>query len=379
MKFNSRILVFLMLIAVTTSLQAQVDYPVFKSKTVINPADSQKLSLDIYNLNYIYNTEYFTNIPLSGTLFGYQLIPEIKYQPNSRFIIKGGVYLQKEFGRTGYTSLLPTFTVKYKAKQSSYILGTLEGNTNHGFVEPIYDYKLLLNERLENGFQFFVNTKNYDHDFYINWRRAIHLGDPFKEEFDIGYTAAIKLMNTDKIEIKLPVQLLYSHKGGQIDSASTPLTSIVNDAAGLSLGFNTGDHFLRRVVFDNYYVNYKDISGTKRQPFNEGNAYLSHLLFKFKFFDLDLRYWDSYGFINPRGNSLFSSVSEKYIGLTEEHRNLLLASFIYDKEVFKHGNFDFRFSPYYDFVEKKLEYSYEMYFSYHLSVLLTKIRTALGN
>ena len=379
MKFNPRGFILLMLIAIAVTLHAQVDYPVFKSKNIINPADSGKLSLDIYNLNYIYNTEYFTNIPLSGTLFGYQLIPEIKYQPNSKFIVKGGLYLQKEFGRTGYTSLLPTFTVKYKAKHSSYILGTLEGNTNHGFIEPIYDYKLLLNERLENGFEFFVDTKAYEHDFYINWRRAIHLGDPFKEEFDIGYTAAVKLIDNDKIQVKLPVQLLYSHKGGQIDSASTPLTSLVNDAAGLSIGLNTGNHFLKKIIFDNYYVNYKDISGSKRQPFDEGNAYLSHFLFKFKYFDLDLRYWDSYGFINPRGNSLFSSVSEKYIGLTERHRNLLLASLIYDKELFKNGNFDFRFSPYYDFVEKKLEYSYEMYFSYHLSVLLAKIKDALNN
>jgi hypothetical protein len=362
---------------ISTSAYAQVDYPVFKYKTEIAPADSQKLSLNIYNLNYIYNTEYFTNIPLSGTLFGYQLIPEIKYQPTSRFVIKAGVYLQKEFGRKEYTSLLPTFSVKYKAKESSYILGTLEGNINHGFIEPIYDYKLLINERLENGFQFFVDTRPYNHDFYINWRRAIHLGDPFKEEFDIGYSSRFNVITRDNFQLKVPLQMLYSHKGGQIDSAHTPLTSLVNGAAGLSLHFNLPNSFLKNIVFDNYYVNYKDISGKKVQPFDEGNAYLSHLLFKFKYFDVDMRYWNSQGFINPRGNSLFSSVSEKYPGLTEKHRHLLLTSFIYDTQIFRGGNFDFRFSPYYDFVEKKTEYSYEMYFSYQLEVLLGKIKNSI--
>ncbi len=378
MKFFCRRALLLAFILLCVGANAQVDYQVFKKKIDINPVDSQKLSLNIYNLNYIYNTEYFTKIPLSGTLFGYELIPEIQYQPTARFVIKGGVYLQKEFGRKGYTSLLPTFSVKYKAKNSSYILGTLEGNTNHGFIEPIYDYKLILNERLENGFQFFVNTKPYEHDFYINWRRAIHLGDPYKEEFDIGYLPTLKLINNEKIELKVPIQFLYSHKGGQIDSNSTPLTSLVNDAAGISFGYNTGNHFLRKVIFDNYYVNYKDISGAKVQPFNEGNAWLSHLLFKFKYFDLDMRYWNSSGFINPRGNSLFSSVSEKFIGYTEKHRELLFASLIYDKEIFKNGNFDFRFSPYYDFVEKQLEYSYELYFTYRLNVLLTKIKNTVG-
>ena len=369
----------LLLLLSCVRASAQIDYPLFRNKTEIIPADSEKLSLNISNLNYIYNTEYFGNIPLSGTLFGYQLIPEIQYQPNSRFLIKGGIYLQKEFGRNGYTTIAPAFSVKYKAIHSSYILGTLDRNANHGYVEPIYDYKLLINERLENGFQFFVDTRPYEHDFFINWRRAIHLGDPFKEEFDIGYVAKFNIITRDKFEMKIPLQLLYTHKGGQIDSNSTPLTSIVNDAMGVSLKFNLGNHFLRTVVTDNYYVNYKDISGNKVQPFNEGNAYLSHLLLKFKYFDLDLRYWNSQGFINPRGNSLFSSVSEKYIGLVEKHRHLLLASLIYDTNIFHNGNFDFRFSPYKDFGEKKIEYSYEMYFSYQLNVLLTKIKNSLKN
>lgn len=369
---NFCILFFIFLAPAT--LNAQVDYPVFKRQPTILPSDSQKLTLNIYNLNYIYNTEYFSNIPLSGTLFGYQLIPEIKYQPNERLVIKAGVYLQKEFGRKGYTSLIPTFSVKYKAKQSSYILGTLEGNINHGFVEPIYDYKLLLNERLENGFQFFVDTKPYNHDFYINWRRAIHLGDPYKEEFDIGYSARFNVIEKENFNLKIPLQLLYSHKGGQIDSSNAPLTSLVNNAMGVALQFKLGNQFLQNISFDNYYLNYRDISGTKRQPFNTGNGYLSHLLLDFKYFDVDLRYWNGNAYINPRGNSLFSSVSEKYPGLTEKERKLLLASFIYDTKMFTGGHFNFRVSPYHDFIEKKTEYSFEMYFSYQLEVLLGKIK-----
>ena len=114
----SRGLITPLLLLICVTATAQIDYPVFKSRTEINPADSERLSLNIYNLNYIHNTEYFGNIPHSGTLFGYQLIPEIRYQPNSRFIIKGGIYLQKEFGRNGYTTVAPVFSVKYKAIHS---------------------------------------------------------------------------------------------------------------------------------------------------------------------------------------------------------------------------------------------------------------------
>ena len=362
---------------------AQVDYPVFKSKTIINPADSQQLSFNLYNLNYINNTEWFGNIPLSGTLFGYQLIPEFEYQISPKLIIKGGIYLQKEFGRKEYTTIAPTFSVKYKAKHSSFIIGTLEGNLNHGFIEPIYDYKLIINERLENGFQFLVDTKPYTHDFFINWRRAIHPGDNFKEEFDMGYVSKLHVVNKERFKLALPVQLLYSHKGGQVDNLNMPLQSLTNFATGVSMTYHFNKKLFKEIVFDNYYVNYKDVSGQKRQPFNEGNAYLSHLLFAFKNnIGIDLRYWNGSGYIGPRGMALFQSVSEKYPGLVEKHRELLIVSFIYDKEIFKNVNFDFRFIPYKDFGEESssgtgLEYSFEMYIKYALKVNIKKIKNSL--
>jgi hypothetical protein len=385
MKTDTNKLFLFILLITTTSLNAQIDYPTFKSETEINAADSQQLSFTLYNLNYINNTEWFGNIPLSGTLFGYQIIPEIEYQISPKLIIKGGLYLQKEFGRPHYTSVDPTFTVKYKIKHASFLIGTLEGNNNHQYIEPIYDYKLIINERLENGFQFKVDTKAYAHDFFINWRVAIHPGDPFKEQFDIGYVSKINLLNTGKINLSIPLQLLYSHKGGQYDSLSnTPLTSIVNTATGASLTYNADHKLLKKIVFDNYYVNYKDISGTKVQPFNQGNAFLSHLLFDFKNVGIDLRYWNGDGYIGPRGMALFQSISEKYPGLIEKHRELLIVSFIYDKEIFKNVNFDFRFIPYKDFIEKissgtGLEYSYEMYIKYNLKINIKKIKNSLNN
>jgi hypothetical protein len=384
MKSALRKIFLFLFIIISATAKAQVDYPTFKSEIPINPADSQQLSFNLYNLNYINNTEWFGNIPLSGTLFGYQIIPEIEYQISPKLIIKGGLYLQKEFGRPHYTTIDPTFTIKYKARHSSFLLGTLEGNLNHGYIEPIYDYKLIINERLENGFQFKVDTKPYTHDFFINWRRAIHPGDDFKEEFDIGYVSKLNVINNKNFNLALPIQMLYSHKGGQVDSLHTPLQSLVNFAVGPSLTFKADHSLLKRIVFDNYYVNYKDISGEKLQAFNEGNGFLSHLLFDFKNVGIDLRYWNGQGYIGPRGMALFQSVSEKYPGLVEKHRELLIASFIYDKEIFKNVNFDFRIIPYKDFLEKissgtGLEYSYEMYVKYNLKINIKKIKNSFNN
>ena len=380
---NLYLKVLVLLLLTSFKAEAQIDYPTFKNRTIINPADSQQLSFNLYNLNYINNTEWFGNIPLSGTLFGYELIPEIEYQVSPKLMIKGGIYLQKEFGRPQYTTIAPTFEVKYHAKHSSFIIGNLEGNLNHGYIEPIYDYKLIIKERLENGFQFLVDTKPYNHDLFINWRKAIHPGDKFKEEFDIGYVANLNVVKNNNWDIHLPLQLLYSHKGGQYDSLNTPLQSLTNFATGASVSYNFNRKLFQKIVFDNYYVNYKDVSGQKRQPFNEGNGFLSHLLFQFKNVGIDFRYWNGDGYIGPRGMALFQSVSEKYPGLVERHRELVIASFIFDKEIYKNVYFDFRFIPYKDLLEKMtsgtgLEYSYEMYLKYKLKVNLTKVKNSLN-
>jgi hypothetical protein len=384
MKYFSVIIITLILSYKTEKAKAQIDYPTFKSEIPVIAADSEQLSFNLYNLSYVNDTEWFGNIPLSGTLFGYEIIPELEYQISPKLVLKAGLYLQKEFGRPHYTTDDPTFTLKYKTKHASFLIGTLEGNANHQFIEPIYDYKWIINERLENGFQFKVDTKRYWQDFFINWRVAIHPGDPFKEQFDIGYSGKVNVLDKGRFNVSFPIQLLYSHAGGQYDSVSTPLTSLVNSTIGGSLIYTLNHKLLKRIVFENNYVNYKDISFTKVQAFKQGNGFLSHLLFDFKDVGIDLRYWNSEGYIAPRGMALFQAVSQKYPGLIEKHRELLIVSFIYDKEIFPNVYFDFRILPYKDFVEKitsgtGLEYSFEMYIKYELKVNIKKIKNSFRN
>ena len=365
---------FAILLFIPCFVKSQIDYPIFKTKNDFNIADSGKLSFRLDNINYGYNTEYFGNIPLSGTWLGYQLVPELQYQPTKRFQLRAGLYLQKEFGRTEYTTVAPTFTAKVFLKHSTFLIGTLDGNLSHNYIEPLYDYKLYFTQRIEDGLQYLVHTKYYSHDFFLNWRRAIHVGDPFREELDLGYTAHITLYNNNKIQIGIPIQAIQTHKGGQISVSTDHLQTLMDIATGISAGFDL-NNFLKRIEIENFYVGYKALSGGQYLPYDKGNGYLAHVLFKFEpSLDLDLRYWSGNGFINPRGGPLFQSVSEKIPGLTERYRNLFFVSGIYDKEIFKKVNVDLRFTPYYDFGEKILEYSYEVYLRYSTNIFLKKIK-----
>ncbi|HWJ03111.1 MAG TPA: hypothetical protein VNU93_05485, partial [Verrucomicrobiae bacterium] len=95
---------------------AQIEYPLFKDSATFRQEDTGTLSLEVESMPYLRNYEYFGDIPLSYTLFGYQLMPQLKYQLNEHFALKGGLFLRREFGRSGYTDIAPVFTAKYQKK-----------------------------------------------------------------------------------------------------------------------------------------------------------------------------------------------------------------------------------------------------------------------
>ena len=356
------------------TLSAQIEYPVFKDSSTFHAADSGKLSLQIDNLNYLRNYEYSGEIPLSYTLFGYQFIPQLKYQLNEHFQLKGGIFLQREFGRSGFHQIAPVVTAKYQKKGFSFLLGTLEGSLNHRFIEPIYDVESIINDRLEQGAQVILNKKRLWLDWYIDWEKAIVQNSPYREEFTTGVSSRIKLINNDRLNVELPLQLMVAHKGGQIDTSGLPVESLLNTAVGAAFTFQTKGAFLKAIRTEHYFALYKDFSGQKVQLYKEGTGWYSSLLFKTKWLDIDTRYWRGQRFYGPRGGALYSSISEKVPGYGEPSRELLFLSFIYDRQLFPAVTFDFRLEPYYDLRNKMLEYSYSLFLRFNRDFLLKRVK-----
>lgn len=365
-------LVLACLLSLTGS--AQIEYPIFKDMATLRVEDTGKLSLQIDNLNYLRNYEYSGDIPLSYTLLGYQFIPQLKYQLNANFQLKGGIFLRREFGRDGFQQIAPVLTAKYQKKGFSMLLGTLEGALNHRFIEPIYDVESVINDRLEQGVQFIFNKKHLWLDWYIDWEKAIVQNSPYREEFTTGISSRIKLSHTDKLNVELPLQVMVAHKGGQIDTSGLPVESLLNTAVGASITCNTNRSFLKALRTEHYFAYYKDVSGTKAQLYKEGTGLYSSLLFKTKWLDIDTRYWRGYRFHGPRGGALYSSISEKVPGYGEKERELIFLSLIYNRQLFPHVNLDFRVEPYYDIKNQMAEYSYSLFLRFNKDFLLKRIK-----
>lgn len=353
---------------------AQIDYSIFRDTSSLQASDSGKLHLEIDNFNYLRNYEYYGEIPLSYTLLGYQLIPQLKYQLNPYFSLKAGVMLRREFGRPGFFSADPVLTAKYQKKSLSLILGSLEGALNHRFIEPIYNVERIISNRLEQGLQILIHKKRFWFDWYLDWEKAIIRFSTYPEEFTTGISSRITLMENENLKIEFPVQALFAHRGGQIDTSHTSVMTLLNTALGASFTFKTNASFLDAIRTEHYFAHYRDMSGTKEQLYNSGNGWYSSLVFQSKWnIDLDLRYWKGNGFIGPRGGPLYTSVSEKHPAYGEKHRELFFASFIYDKQLFPNIFLDFRLEPYYDIRNGMFEYSYSLFLRFKKDFLLGRM------
>jgi hypothetical protein len=356
------------------SLFAQIEYPVFKDTATFRAEDSGKLSLQIDNLNYLRNYEYFGDIPLSYTLIGYQLIPQLKYQLNEHFQLKGGIFLRREFGHDGFYQIAPVLTAKYQKRGFGLVMGTLEGALNHRFIEPIYDVENVISNRLEQGVQVLLDKKHLWLDWFVDWKKAIEHNSPYREELTLGVSSRVKFINKDQLTVEMPLQFMMSHKGGQIDASGLPLESLINTAIGASVTIPTNGSFLKALRTEHYLTTYSDISGSKKQLYNSGKGWYSSLLFKTKWLDIDTRYWKGHQFYAPHGGALYSSISQKIAGYGEENRELLFVSLIYDRQLLPNLNVDVRFEPYYDIKNKLTEYSYSLFLRFNKDFFLKRIK-----
>lgn len=360
---------------------SQVDSPALYDNINISPTDSSKLLFSFYNLNFLRNNEYFDKIATGYTFFGSQLNPKIAYVPNPFMRIEGGVFIRKDFGNPNFTTIAPTFTLKLQKNDYSFLFGNLEGALNHRLIEPLFNYERIITNRLENGLQFKIDKKSLWLDTWIDWEKQIYQNSPFQEHITAGLSSKLTLVETGNdlnlLKIKIPVQAIIFHKGGQIDVDSTDILSLANTAAGLllELDLSKRNGFIKSIVSDNYYVYYKDVSPAKHQAYISGNGTYFNLLINSRHnLNLMLSYWQGDYYIAPRGGYLYQSVSSIYgkINYTEDNRKLLMARIMYQKEILPNLFIDIRFEPYQDLNNHFLEFSYSAFASYKIDYSLGK-------
>jgi len=362
-----------------TEIHAQISNHLLEKRIDLNDSMQESISLSIHDNTFFKNNEYFDDIAQGYTLFGTQLSTELSYIVNKNVRIQAGVYARKDFGNDRFTKVAPLFSIKLQKYGYSALMGTLEGNISHQLAEPIYDYERVILHPIENGLQFKIDHKKLWMDTWINWEVQQYLHSSFQEQLSAGHSSKITLYENEKgLQLKLPLQFLISHKGGQLDLDTTPLKTIANVGAGLVFEFTNHNErkFIKSWKADYFFTYFNNMSPTKTLNYRQGNGTYINLNAVSRYdIGVSLGYWSGKEYLSSRGGYLFQSEASIYgtPGFTQTKRNLAFFRFFYQHKVFDAVGVDIRFEPYYDFNTNYFAYSYSVYFTYKKDLALINL------
>lgn len=370
---------YVFILFINLSATAQYNNSIYLVNPEIDPADSQKLFLNIDNANFMNNNEFFGDFVDGYTLIGFHLTPELVYFPTKNVKIKAGVHLLKYYGLEKFSSAIPTFSLQYSLTPSlSMIFGSLYGTANHRLIEPVYEFERYFVKNHEAGIQFLLKTSFFESDTWLNWEKFIAEGDPFQEEFTLGTSNIFNLSREDaKISLSIPFQMIASHKGGQISSVSSSIQTVMNTATGIVIKRDFSNSNFKLLELSNYFLSYNDLSSTKRFPFDQGWAIYSNLITEWRSFIFGAGYWYAERYITNRGRPVFQSVSVKNPLYFEENRQLITSKIMLNKRIGKEIKIGLRVETYYDLVNNRLDYTYGLHIIYNQRFFLKKIASNL--
>jgi hypothetical protein len=373
---------YLLLVFLTAGYNAKSQH-VSGAMRFINPVeqtDSNSVSISYDNLFYFRDYEYFHTIQTGYTLFGAWQYPRITIQPNQWLKIEAGTLLQKDFGNKQLDKVWPVFSLQMQRKRLRFLFGAIEGSQSHQLIEPLMSYDKVIERPIEEGFQFKYKSSKISADIWLDWELRQKGKDDFPEELTAGLAFSYTLTKPGNIwQVKIPVQLIAPHKGGQLDTNSSVVSTVLNKTIGLSVEWNNPqkEKWIKQLQGNFYYTGYKLLHDQKIYPYNAGNGILLDFFLQTKpDVSVHASYWKGSGYIAPRGGKLFQSISSIYRNenYKEPERQLLFLNLMYEKELLPGFFMDVRYSPYIDIANSFLEHSFLLLFSYRNSFRLLSIK-----
>lgn len=357
---------------------AQFNQSAFENRIRPDSSLVNEVHFNFYNLNYVRNYEYTNDFHDGYTLYGTQLQPQLVYYAHPNLAITAGAFIRKDFGRNGISDAKPLFSVKYHKRNLTLIFGSLEGNIQHRYIEPLYDFERILTTPIEYGTQLLVERKKFTLDAWIAWQKMIYKGDPTKEEIIGGLSTETFLIKNDDWKLSIPAQFLAFHQGGQIDVLKEiPITTMFNGATGIKLHKDINGN-IKQVYTDNYIAVYKDFSPDKRRAYQGGFGLWLNAGVESKWGSLVASYWKGNNFISIKGMPLYESVSDNLYspGLKQSSRNIVSLRYAYQKELIPHLYLDVRFEPHIDLdhTDKQLQFNHSFFLTYKQDFKLFKAK-----
>ncbi len=350
-----------------------------------NSADvkSHTLTLQIDNISFVKDNEYFNLIADGYTLLGNQSELSLIYQAHQNYRFTAGFYALKYFGAQGFEPLIPYIGLQIKQGNSRFYFGKLYTADLHQLSGEIYAFERLLDQhRIEHGLQHRFKNEHWQTDTWLEWEHFIQKGDNRRERLNFGQTTTFK-QNFKQWELRVPLQIYLQHRGGQINVRTgnnnvNNAVVIANSAIGFSLE-NKLNKLTSAGIKYQYFSHAVNTDNPEELLFKSGYAHKLQIFAKYRHWQTYLSYWQANRFVAPKGDDMYQSVSrriEKYTDSqnqpvtvfsnhTEPHRKLFSLTTTYRKEIFKDLDLAFVVDAYYQLNKSSIQSAYYTSEVYH--------------
>lgn len=352
---------------------SQLRNQVFDQKDTIVPKDSQVLRLNAEIFTFLRNTEYFDIEEKGQTYFGNMLQLHLSYQPHNNILIKAGLQTRQDYGNTNFTTVQPVICISVFKQRWRFNLGMLQGTTNYGMIEPMYNIDRAITNRVENGLQSIYRGHSLYMNNFLVWNEPTYRTTMNQERFMIGSVINKTLLQKKRIYTSLPFNMTVAHRGGQLNSNPTPIYSRMNLAAGLKFNITFSPKLTIRT--ENYFLHSEDFSPAITQPFKNGNASWHTLAIDYKRFELMFNYWAGREYQSPVGSLIYNNYDFYDPYQSRRVRHMLMSRFMYTQAFNKNMFFDLRLEPFYDFEYARIQYSYSIYLRINLATNICRLKT----
>jgi hypothetical protein len=205
--------------------------------TVVLPPALEGQSVVWRNLVSLYgdNTEFFTPYRVGETILGGQFRSFAAIKVGEQSTVHAGVFGDVRWGSTKFLDeVKPILSFRHTGKTSLGVLGTLETERRHGYLDALEVSTLELTRPIEYGLQWIERKPIWDVDVYLNWQALNTVNE--REVFDYGWTLRVRPIR----QVSLEHQLHGLHHGGQLFDAGVPVTNNVASGFGVTISDTLG-------------------------------------------------------------------------------------------------------------------------------------------
>jgi len=281
------------------------------------------------NDNFFYNREYYNLIADSYTLAGQAFDLEVGTEIFPGWTLNGGADVLWYWGQNMYPYIKPVYYLEYRRPDHFFRMGTLDNSRLHKIIRPLMQSDRLYrpDTRLETGMQYVYSTEKVETELWVDWHYFILPQDSLREVIQGGWRLQWHAVNKPQWKLRIPVQFLVHHRGGQINlwgSYNEDLNNLFVVAYGAVGAQLLIPHKQKGEwnVFGYVLGHYVNETNTEDIVFKTGKAvWLGGGWYKNNL-KLTLSYWQAWQFNAPTGEDIFQTVSrrvERYVpGETDE-------------------------------------------------------------